>query len=70
MTTHTHCKIAYQVVVPYSDESYVEIIIVNGQEFKIERLPRPCTTEKDLMAVFHNGVRFPSFAKFLKTIAN
>jgi hypothetical protein len=63
-----HCKVKYEVIVPYSDETLVEVVKVNGIEYKLDYLPRPCSTTSDLFCVFHNGVRFSTFAKFLKTV--
>jgi hypothetical protein len=65
-----HCKNTYQVVVPYTDETNTEVISVNGNEYLIERLPRPTNTVSELMCVFVSGVRYASFAKFLKHINN
>ena len=66
--TFKHCKNIYQVVVPYTEKTNTEVISVNGNEYLIERLPRPANTISELMCVFVNGVRYASFAKFLKHI--
>jgi hypothetical protein len=63
-----HCGIEYKVIVPYSETTNTEVIEVNGNVYKISRLPRPTKTEAELMRVFVNGVKYNSFAKFLKSI--
>ena len=75
MTTFTkstkHCKREYKVVVPYTDNGLnngIEVIEVNGNIYKVERLPRPAKNESDLMCVYVNNIRYSSFAKFLKSV--
>jgi hypothetical protein len=63
-----HCKVSYEVVVPYTDETLFQIISVNEQEYRIDYLPRPCNTISDLYCVLHKGVRYSTFAKFLKSV--
>jgi hypothetical protein len=63
-----HCKVKYKVITPYTDDTLFEIIEVNGQQYKLTFKFRPCKTVSELFAVYYNGVRFPTFAKFLKTI--
>jgi len=64
-----HCKKEYTVLIPYSDKTNEEVISTKGKEYKIVRLPRPAKNESDLMCVFVDGIRYPSFAKFLKTLS-
>jgi hypothetical protein len=71
MKTVKHCKNEYKVIVPYSDngiENGIEIIEAKGNQYKIERLPRPTKNETDLMCVFVDGVRYRSLAFFLKQL--
>lgn len=63
-----HCKINYKTIINYSDETLFEIIEVNGKQYKLTFTPRPCKTVSELYAVYHNGVRFSTFAKFLKSV--
>jgi len=67
MTTK-HCKREYKVIIPYSEITNIEIIDVNGKEYKVIRLPRPTKTESELMCVFVEGIKYNSLAKFLKSI--
>jgi hypothetical protein len=64
-----HCKVNFNVLVKYTDETLEQVIEVNGIAYTLKYLPRPCSNEKDLFAVFHDGVRFPSLAKFLKSVS-
>jgi hypothetical protein len=66
--TKKHCGIFYEEVTPYSDETLVQVIKVKGNEYKLTFLPRPCKADSDLFAVFHNGIRYSTFAKFLKSL--
>ncbi len=63
-----HCKIEYKVIEAYSDETLKQVIEVKGVLHTITYLQRPCQTTSDLFAVYNNGVRFSTFAKFLKTL--
>jgi hypothetical protein len=63
-----HCKVQYKIVTPYSDNTLFEIIEVNGINYRLDFLPRPCKTVSDLYCVYYNGIRFSTFAKFLKSI--
>jgi len=66
-----HCKREYKVLTPYSDngENYgIEVIEVKGKIYKIERVPRPAKNITELFAVFVDGVRYNTFAKFLKSL--
>jgi hypothetical protein len=63
-----HCKVNYETIVPYSDETLFQIIKMNEIEYKVEYLPRPCSSTSDLYAVYYKGIRFSTFAKFLKAI--
>ena len=63
-----HCKVNYTIVTPYSHETLFQVIDVNGKQYRVDYLPRPCNTISDLYAVYHQGVRFSTFAKFLKSI--
>jgi hypothetical protein len=65
-----HCKVQYNVIKEYSEPGFTEIIEVNGIQYTVVRLPRPCATVADLFAVYVNGVRYSTFAKFLKTVNN
>ena len=65
-----HCKVNYKVIIPYSDETLTQVIEVKGISYEVNYLPRPCKNERDVFAVFHNGVRFSTFAKFLKSVNN
>ncbi len=65
-TEFNHCKNQYNVIQDYSDLTNIEVILFKGVEYKIERLPRPCKNETDLRVVIVNGVKYSSFAKFLK----
>jgi len=73
MTTQIikHCKKEYKVITAYSDNGLnngIEVIDVKGAIYKVERLPRPAKNETELMCVIVNGIRYSSFAKFLKSI--
>jgi hypothetical protein len=68
MTTTKHCKMTYNVIVPYSEINNSEVISVNGLTYEIIRNPRPTKTESELMCVFVNGVKYNSLAKFLKSL--
>jgi hypothetical protein len=67
-TINKHCKVQYQVLVPYSDDTFTQVIEVNGKTFTIGYLPRPCASVADLYAVIVNGVKYPTLAKFLKSV--
>lgn len=68
MTTYKHCGNIYTVLVKYSDTTNEEVILFKDKKYTIVRLPRPTKTEAELACVFVNGVKYNSFAKFLKTI--
>lgn len=63
-----HCKVNYTIVTPYSDETLFQIIDVNGKQYRVDYLPRPCKSVADLYAVIVNGVKYSTLAKFLKSI--
>lgn len=63
-----HCKREFKVIKQYSQETNLETIEYKGQEFVIVRLPRPAKNEADLICVFVNGIKYTTFAKFLKSI--
>jgi hypothetical protein len=63
-----HCKFTYQVVKPFCDNSLTEVIIVNGQTYQLDFLPRPAKNYADLSCVYYKGVRYSTRAKFLKSI--
>lgn len=63
-----HCKIEYKVIVPYSETANTEVIEVKGNVYEICYLPRPTKTEAELRLVFVNGIKYSTFAKFLKSI--
>lgn len=63
-----HCKRTYKVITPYSNTTNIEIIEILGNQYTVTRLPRPTNTEAELMCVFVEGIRYSSFAKFLKSI--
>jgi hypothetical protein len=64
-----HCKQEYKVLVPYSENTNIEIIEVKGKVYEIARIPRPCATYGELALVYVNGIKYYSFAKFLKSIS-
>jgi hypothetical protein len=64
-----HCKKQFKVIIPYSDEGLIQVIEINGIEYKLEYLPRPCKNYSDLFCVYYQGVRFATLAKFLKTVS-
>lgn len=68
MKTIKHCKKEYSILVNYSEITNLEIIEFNGIVYEILRNPRPTTTEAQLICVFVNGIKYSTFAKFLKTI--
>lgn len=68
-TITKHCKKQYKVLVPYTDAKCIEVIEVEGKSYEIVRLPRPTKNVTELMCVFVNGIKYPTFAKFLKSIS-
>jgi hypothetical protein len=68
-TNIKHCKKQYSVIVPYTEQSNTEVIQVNGINYTINRLPRPTKTVAELYYVFVDGIRYTTFAKFLKSIS-
>ena len=68
MTKINHCKCSYEVIVPFSDDTLVQIILVNGVEYKLDYLPRPAKNYSDLFCVYNKGIRYNTLAKFLKFI--
>jgi len=69
MKTIKHCKKQYEVIIPYTDASLIQVIRVNEKDYKLEYLPRPCKNYAELFSVYHNGVRFSTLAKFLKSVS-
>jgi|688.fasta_scaffold898336_2 hypothetical protein len=65
-----HCKVSYLVIEDYSDETLKQIIEINNVQYTVTYNPRPCNTEAELRCVFHNGIKYSTFAKFLKSIHN
>jgi hypothetical protein len=65
-----HCKVQYNIIKEYSEADNTEIVEANGIQYTVKTLPRPCATAADLYAVYINGVRYSTFAKFLKTVNN
>jgi hypothetical protein len=63
-----HCGVTYKVITEYTDEIQTQVIEVNGTEYKLSYIPRPCKNESDLRKVFCNGIEYSNFAKFLKSI--
>jgi hypothetical protein len=63
-----HCKVGYKVVEAYSEQTLQQKIEVDGVVYVLKYTPRPCKTISEVYAVYHNGVRYATFAKFLKTI--
>ena len=62
-----HCGCTYEIVKKFSEETWSESILYNGEIYEINVFPRPTKTETELMCVFVNGIRYASFAKFLKS---
>jgi hypothetical protein len=63
-----HCKREYKVIQAYNEIDWIEVVEVNGKEYEILRNPRPTKTEAELMCVFVQGIKYASFAKFLKSV--
>ena len=64
-----HCKISYEVIVPFSEETNSFTIIFEGNEYIIFKNSREnMKKESDVCAVFYNGIKYSTFAKFLKTL--
>ena len=69
MKTIKHCKKQYEIIENYSSITNLQTIKVNNKLYVIERLPRPTTTESELMCVFVKGIKYNSLAKFLKSVS-
>ena len=63
-----HCKKEYKVIKQYNEITNCETVEVLGEQYEIVRLPRPTKTESELMCVFVKGIRYSTFAKFLKSL--
>ena len=63
-----HCKKEYKVIIPHNEITNCETVEVLGEQYEIVRLPRPTKTESELMCVFVKGIRYSTFAKFLKSL--
>ena len=63
-----HCKREYKVIEAYNEINWTEIIEVNEKKYEVLRNPRPTKTEAELMCVFVGGIKYSSFAKFLKSV--
>lgn len=68
MNTIKHCKKQYSVLVKYSEITNSETIEFNGVVYEILRNPRPTKEVSELYHVFVNGIKYNTFAKFLKSI--
>ncbi len=62
-----HCGCSYEIVRAYSEETWSEEILYLGKVYEVKTNPRPAKTEAELMCVFVDGIRYASFAKFLKS---
>ncbi len=68
MKTYQHCGIEYKEVIPFSYKTYLWVVEVNGKQYKIEKLERPCKNYADQLKVIVGGKEYSSFSKFLKSI--
>ena len=68
MRKEKHCKVEYTVLVNYTDDTLIEVIEVKGKQYKVVRLPRPTKTINELFCVYVDGIRYTTFAKFLKSL--
>ncbi len=64
-----HCKKEYTIVSSYNEINWTEVVEVNGKIYEVLRNPRPTKNEAELMCVFVQGIKYSSFAKFLKSIS-
>jgi hypothetical protein len=67
--TLKHCGVRYTIVEHFTDESSQQIIEVNGKQYVIKyKTPEERKTPADVFCIFVDGIKYPSFGKFLKLI--
>jgi len=65
----THLKINYEEIKDYRDDNFFyQVIKVKGTYYTIKRIPRPCKTEKELRLVIVDGITYPNFGNFLRSL--
>lgn len=69
MNTSKHCKVSYTVISKFSEETNSFTISFSGTIYEVKKIHKPVTVS-DCYAVIVNGIKYPTFAKFLKTLNN